>query len=300
MLDYTYPSWSFGTIHDNGKLIIENTKELAGVVGFGYSAGYNYGSKIYFQYKDGSVGVVSNLPINNPDYPNVEIGLIPILNLHLKALVLKSIPGDSIGVRSLIATIETLLRWLGEERRVREREYIRVPFDNGAWEIKLPMGTDSLSYNNLVAHRTDIKYVAIAKQAGEIKLINSKYLSVLYEDGTEYTFGLEYKETDLRVGDKFEANAVLAFSSLYFYRDLYNKHEVIYHGAGIYKVKAYRALLDSGLIETRFDVQHSPYTDGEKCWNETTSTHSVKSLDCPPITPNYAFDVIHGNNKPEV
>lgn len=90
-----------------------------------------------------------------------------------------------------------------------------------------------MSYDTVIAQRTNEIYSSVAKKGGTITAIDPEYgMTVKYEDGTEDKFPLgitfgkgagEYhkhdKVTSYKVGDKFEKGWILAWDDLFFEPD---------------------------------------------------------------------------------
>lgn len=98
-----------------------------------------------------------------------------------------------------------------------------------------------MSYDTVIANRTNETYSSLAKQNGTVTSIDPEYgMTVTYEDGTIGNFPLgtsfgkgagEYhkhvKITDLKVGDKFDKGWILAWDDLFFERDDLNPGKVV-------------------------------------------------------------------------
>ena len=109
-------------------------------------------------------------------------------------------------------------------------------------------------YESVIANRTDENFSIIAKEPGIVKQITDVTLTVQYDKIGEYTYQIGAKHgivtgvtiphqivTDLKVGDKFTKNSILAFNKGFFNRSRFNKETVSYKAGYVARI----ALIDN-------------------------------------------------------
>jgi len=105
------------------------------------------------------------------------------------------------------------------------------------YAVVLPVST---GYDTVIGDRIPSKFIKKARLDGIVKSVSDKKLVVLYVDkktetiefkqwNTKEEAGITYMhrlDTDLRKGSRFEKDQILAFDTLFFERDIYDKKAV--------------------------------------------------------------------------
>lgn len=92
-----------------------------------------------------------------------------------------------------------------------------------------------------IAYRTNSSWVNVAQMGGKVKSVSSKFLEVIYDDGTEEVFKIGRKfgtwsgkilphdiVSHVKVGEKFEKDDILTYNSHYFQPDTIDPRQIIF------------------------------------------------------------------------